>query len=79
MDGYGSLSFHFANTMSQVKSTMLVTVWVFIGIEGAVVFSGRAKIKKMLELPLLSDLFQYCSFTSCDCISTRYCNSKSYF
>lgn len=46
MDGYGSLSFHFANTMSQVKSTMLVTVWVFIGIEGAVVFSGRAKNKK---------------------------------
>ena len=46
MDGYGSLSFHFANTMSQVNSTMLVTVWVFIGIEGAVVFSGRAKNKK---------------------------------
>lgn len=46
MDGYESLSFHFANTMSQVKSTMLVTVWVFIGIEGAVVFSGRAKNKK---------------------------------
>ena len=32
--------------MSQVKSTMLVTVWVFIGIEGAVVFSSRAKHKK---------------------------------
>ena len=29
------------------KSTMLVTVWVFTGIEGAVVFSGRAKSKKM--------------------------------
>lgn len=27
----------------QVKNTMLTTVWVFIGIEGAVVFSGRAK------------------------------------
>lgn len=27
----------------QVKSMMLVTVWVFIGIEGAVVYSGRAK------------------------------------
>ena len=25
---------------------MLVTVWVFTGIEGAVVFSGRAKSKK---------------------------------
>ena len=27
----------------QVKSTMLVTLWAFIGIEGAVVISGRAK------------------------------------
>jgi arginine:ornithine antiporter / lysine permease len=27
----------------QVKSTMLVTVWAFIGIEGAAVFSGRAR------------------------------------
>ena len=25
---------------------MLVTVWVFIGIEGAVVFSGRARRRK---------------------------------
>ncbi|MDC5840460.1 basic amino acid/polyamine antiporter [Vibrio europaeus] len=32
--------------MSQVKSTMLVTVWVFIGIEGAVVVSGRARNRK---------------------------------
>lgn len=32
--------------LGQVKSTMLVTVWVFTGIEGAVVFSGRAKDKK---------------------------------
>ena len=46
MDHYHFIS---ANTMSQVKSTMLVTVWVFIGIEGAVVFSGRAKNKKMLN------------------------------
>ncbi|WP_298438434.1 basic amino acid/polyamine antiporter [Ottowia sp.] len=29
--------------MSQIKSTMLVTLWVFIGIEGAVVVSDRAK------------------------------------
>ncbi len=28
---------------SQVKSTMLVTLWSFIGVEGAVVLSGRAK------------------------------------
>ena len=30
------------STLDQVKSTMLVTVWVFIGIEGASVFSSRA-------------------------------------
>lgn len=32
--------------LSQVKSTMLVTVWVFIGIEGAVVVSSRARHRK---------------------------------
>ncbi|MGN1063673.1 MAG: amino acid permease [Alphaproteobacteria bacterium] len=34
--GLGSLG-------DQIKSTMLVTLWAFIGIEGAVVLSGRAK------------------------------------
>ncbi|RIO91932.1 arginine-ornithine antiporter [Staphylococcus haemolyticus] len=42
----GTGIFSWGDTMSQVKSTMLVTVWVFTGIEGAVVFSGRAKSKK---------------------------------
>jgi arginine:ornithine antiporter / lysine permease len=31
------------SVMDQVKSTMLVTVWAFIGIEGASVLSGRAR------------------------------------
>jgi arginine:ornithine antiporter/lysine permease len=31
------------SVLDQVKSTMLVTVWAFIGIEGASVVSGRAK------------------------------------
>jgi arginine:ornithine antiporter/lysine permease len=31
------------STLDQVKSTMLVTVWVFIGIEGASVYSARAR------------------------------------
>lgn len=31
---------------TQIKSTMLVTLWAFIGIEGAVVMSGRAKSQK---------------------------------
>ncbi|MFO3694039.1 arginine-ornithine antiporter [Staphylococcus felis] len=38
--------FNWGSILEQVKSTMLVTVWVFTGIEGAVVFSGRAKSKK---------------------------------
>lgn len=43
--GTQSGGFSFSEVMSQVKGTMLVTVWVFIGIEGAVVFSGRAAKK----------------------------------
>ena len=35
--------FQFSDVMKQVRGTMLVTVWVFIGVEGAVVFSGKAK------------------------------------
>lgn len=31
------------SVLNQVKSTMLVTVWVFIGIEGASVYSARAQ------------------------------------
>ena len=31
------------SVLAQVKSTMLVTVWVFIGIEGASVYSARAR------------------------------------
>ena len=34
------------DTMTQVKNMMLVTVWVFIGIEGASVYSQRAKKRK---------------------------------
>jgi arginine:ornithine antiporter / lysine permease len=38
-DGEGGLG----SIMAQVQSTMLVTVWVFIGIEGASVYSARAQ------------------------------------
>ncbi|BCH25669.1 arginine:ornithine antiporter [Mesorhizobium sp. L-8-10] len=37
-DGTGGLG----SILAQVKSTMLVTLWVFIGIEGASVYSARA-------------------------------------
>ena len=41
-------SLQWKDVITQVKDTMLATVFVFIGIEGAVVFSGRAKDKKMV-------------------------------
>ena len=34
------------DTMSQIKNMMLITVWVFIGIEGASVYSQRAAKRK---------------------------------
>jgi len=42
----GAESFSWSAIGGQVKNTMLVTLWVFIGIEGAVVFSSRAKNRK---------------------------------
>ncbi len=43
-DFWGKLSEHkLGGLETQVKNTMLVTLWAFIGIEGAVVLSGRAQ------------------------------------
>lgn len=43
MDFWGRLSAgKLGDLGSQIKNTMLVTLWAFIGIEGAVVLSGRA-------------------------------------
>ncbi|SJZ66245.1 arginine-ornithine antiporter [Garciella nitratireducens] len=44
-DFWGNHGFSWSSIVEQVKSTMLVTLWVFIGIEGAVVMSQRAKKK----------------------------------
>jgi arginine:ornithine antiporter / lysine permease len=41
LDFWGDSSL--GSVLTQVKSTMLVTVWVFIGIEGASVYSARAQ------------------------------------
>jgi arginine:ornithine antiporter/lysine permease len=42
LDLWGAQTPDLGSIMAQVKSTMLVTLWVFIGIEGASVVSGRA-------------------------------------
>ena len=44
LDFWGSATL--GPVLDQVKSTMLVTVWVFIGIEGASVYSARARKRK---------------------------------
>lgn len=38
-----ALAFSWDSVLPQVQSTMLVTLWLFLGIEGAVVVSGKAK------------------------------------
>ncbi len=43
LDFWGAGTLELGSVMAQVKSTMLVTLWVFIGIEGASVVSARAK------------------------------------
>ncbi|MEC0183027.1 arginine-ornithine antiporter [Paenibacillus peoriae] len=52
---------------SQIKSTMLVTVWVFTGVEGAVVLSSRAKNKsdvgKATVIGLIGTLIVYVLIT----------------
>jgi arginine:ornithine antiporter/lysine permease len=56
---------------TQVKSTMLVTVWVFTGIEGAVLFSSRAKkssdVGKATVIGLISVLVIYVMITMLSC------------
>ncbi|MBU3059174.1 arginine-ornithine antiporter [Pseudomonas indica] len=42
-DFWGSGNIELGSVMDQVRNMMLVTVWVFIGIEGASVFSARAE------------------------------------
>ncbi|CAI8904861.1 arginine/ornithine antiporter [Bacillus cereus VDM021] len=42
-DFWGEGTVSISSVLGQVKNTMLVTLWVFIGVEGAVVLSGRAK------------------------------------
>jgi arginine:ornithine antiporter/lysine permease len=43
LDFSGTGNVQLGSIATQVKSTMLVTLWVFIGIEGASVFSARAR------------------------------------
>ena len=58
-----ALTLDFSNVMPQVSSTMLVTLWLFLGIEGAVVVSGKAKsqaaVRKATTIGFLVTLALY--------------------
>lgn len=63
MKGGIDLSFTWDNVMPQVQATMLVTLWLFLGIEGAVVVSGKAKsqtaVRKASTIGFLVTLLLY--------------------
>lgn len=54
--GIGNAAFSWASVRSQVTSTMLVTLWVFIGVEGAVVVSQRAKKRSDIGVATITGL-----------------------
>ena len=45
-DFWGGMNTSISGVVQQVRSTMLITLWAFIGIESAVVLSARAKVRK---------------------------------
>lgn len=67
MTSNGPKEFNLLDTLGQVRSTMVVTVWAFLGVEGAVVFSSRAKkrsdVGKATIIGLVSVLIIYILIT----------------
>lgn len=58
--GLGNTSL--GSLLTQVKSTMLVTLWVFIGIEGASVLSARAERRKDIAAATVLGFFTSLAF-----------------
>lgn len=56
-DFWGEGTISLSAILGQVKNTMLVTLWVFIGVEGAVVLSEERRIVEMLVRQQYWDLF----------------------
>ena len=57
MDFTGIGNASLGSITAQVKSTMLVTLWVFIGIEGASVFSARAEHRRDIAIATVAGFF----------------------
>lgn len=49
--------FNFKDITAEVKNTMLITIWAFIGVEAAVVLTGRAKRAKDVSRATLGGFF----------------------
>ncbi len=54
--GVHQAAFSWSSVLHQVTSTMLVTLWVFIGVEGAVVVSARAKRRRDIGIATIGGL-----------------------
>lgn len=67
MTSTGEKPFNLMDIMAQTKSTMVVTVWAFVGVEGAIVFSSRARkrsdVGKATIIGLVSVLIIYILIT----------------
>jgi len=57
LDFTGAGNVDLGSVVTQVKSTMLVTLWVFIGIEGASVVSARAERRKDIGIATIGGFF----------------------
>ncbi|MCG8532181.1 MAG: basic amino acid/polyamine antiporter [Desulfovibrionales bacterium] len=57
LDFWGKESAKFGSVFTQIKSSMLVTLWAFIGIEGAVVLSSKARKKEHVGIATMAGLF----------------------
>lgn len=57
LDFTGAGNLDLGSVLDQVKSTMLVTLWVFIGIEGASVISSRAERRSDIGIATMAGFF----------------------
>jgi arginine:ornithine antiporter/lysine permease len=57
LDFTGARNVDIGSVLDQVKSTMLVTLWVFIGIEGASVISSRAERRSDIGIATMAGFF----------------------
>ncbi|WEV71802.1 basic amino acid/polyamine antiporter [Bifidobacterium sp. ESL0790] len=71
-DFWGTVSgnFEWGQVLPQIRKAMVSVVWVFVGVEGAVVYSARAKSKKIvakatvLAFAIITSIYLLCTVLS---------------